>query len=479
MITIIIPALNEEATIDKVVTFAKAAQGVTEVLVIDNHSTDHTAERAQNAGADVYSCLIRGKGNAMQEGISRARNDIIVFLDADIDPYPAQTIESLTQPLIDNRLDFTKSAFSRQAGRVTEMVAKPLLSLLFPKLTVYNQPLSGMIAVRKEWLQKITFASGYGVDIGILIDLHLLGCRMDQVTIGSLDNKMQSWRALSKMAKEVAATILDRAAQQPKGIANLRELKNLRVVRSQLERAINERLQHLNKLAIFDMDNTVLRGRFIDACATEFGFYDALLKTRSDVQDPVIMTKRIARLLKGHSRRELLAVADRIDLVDDAFDTVAELRQRGYIIGIVSDSYDFVAHHISRKIGADFALANELEFSGGVANGEVRIPSFFFRNPTSRCTHTLCKTNAVLELSHQYGIPLHQVVAVGDSLNDLCMIKKVGMGFAFCSDDERLNYSADHRICEPSFRAVLTNTALRKPTMQSRNEPKMAAPASH
>lgn len=455
MITVIIPAYNEESTVGNVVQFARSTPNVTEVLVIDDQSTDNTAWVARYTGAIVHECPIRGKGTSMKQGLDLAQNDIIVFLDADIDPYPLQTIGMLTQPIIDNQLDFTKATFNRQAGRVTEMVAKPLLTIFFPELMKFSQPLSGMIAGRKEWLQKLNFAEGYGVDIGILIDLHLLGCRMDEVMIGEIKNKMQKWNALPKMSKEVTTAIIEKAIQQPKGKLSLQELKSLQIVRTQMEAAINENLLHLNKLVVFDMDNTLLQGRFIDECAFEFGFQDELLKRRGDVQDPVIMTKRIAQLLKGRSWQELLALIDRIKLVEDIYETIAELRRRGYIIGIISDSYDFVVNHIQNKIGADFALANELEFSGGIANGEVKIPSFFFRKPESVCNHTLCKTNALLELSQQYHIPFTKMIAVGDSLNDLCMVENAGIGFAFCSESEALNYTADFQINELSFLPML------------------------
>ncbi|MFN8347385.1 MAG: HAD-IB family phosphatase [Spirosomataceae bacterium] len=457
MITVIIPAYNEEMTVGNVVRFAKNAANVTQVIVIDDRSGDRTASVARQAGAEVYECPVRGKGTSMKQGLTMAENDIIVYLDADIEPYPLLTIENLTHPILRNEVDFTKAAFNRQAGRVTEMVAKPLLNILFPNLSRFSQPLSGMIAGRKAWLNRLHFAEGYGVDVGILIDLYLMNCRMGEVMIGEIKNKMQVWNALPKMSKEVAGAILERALQQPDGISNIHELKSLQIVRSQMETAINENLRHLNRIAVFDMDNTLLRGRFIDECAAEFGFQKELLERRHDIPDPVILTKRIARLLKGRSRQELLAVADRIKPVEDIYETIAELRRRGYIIGIISDSYDFVAHHIQNKIGADFALANELEFSAGKATGEVKIPSFFFRNPESLCRHTLCKTNALLELSQQYHIPFSQMIAIGDSLNDLCMIKNAGTGFAFYTDNEELNRVADFQIKELSFNSILEN----------------------
>ena len=102
-------------------------------------------------------------------------NEIIVYLDADIVTYPENIVELLSGPITDDEADFVKSCFDRQAGRVTELVAKPLLSLLFPEMTRFSQPLSGMIGARKSLLKKIDFENDYGVDIGILLDMHTYG----------------------------------------------------------------------------------------------------------------------------------------------------------------------------------------------------------------------------------------------------------------------------------------------------------------
>src|SRR5690606_3354057 len=130
--TVIIPALNEEATVGKVVSLVRKSQHVTEVIVVDDKSLDNTVEEARKEGAVVITSTKRGKGTSMKDGILVAKNEFIVFLDADIVTYAENIIELLTSPLIKNEADFVKSFFSRQAGRVTELVAKPLLSILYP-----------------------------------------------------------------------------------------------------------------------------------------------------------------------------------------------------------------------------------------------------------------------------------------------------------------------------------------------------------
>ena len=211
MITIIIPALNEERTIGNVVRFCLAHSLVTEVIVIDDKSTDGTVQQAREAGARVYLSKKRGKGFSMKEGIHFAKNEILVFLDGDIDPYPPGTIKLLTEPLITNTCDFVKASFSRNAGRVTELLAKPLLTILYPELARFHQPLGGMIAGRKILFEKIEFLHDYGADVGILIDMFMLNARIQEVCIGHIENKSKPWHELPRMSTEVAGAIIKKA----------------------------------------------------------------------------------------------------------------------------------------------------------------------------------------------------------------------------------------------------------------------------
>ena len=179
------------------------------------------------------------------------------FLDADITTYQSNVIELLSAPILNDTADFTKSYFERQAGRVTELVAKPLLALLNPNFPSFKQPLSGMIAGKKSFFVQCKFEEGYGVDIGLLIDMYHLGARIKEVNIGKIENRLQQLEQLGKMSREVAKTIIQKSA----GVINqnLELFENIQVVREQMEFAIRDSLLTLKKMAIFDMDNTILR----------------------------------------------------------------------------------------------------------------------------------------------------------------------------------------------------------------------------
>jgi phosphoserine phosphatase SerB len=430
---------------------------VNEIIVVDDQSTDNTREVAMAAGAIVLLSNSKGKGISMKEGILASSNPYLVFLDADIDPYPEGTIKNLVQPLIDNESDFVKGSFARNAGRVTELVAKPLLKIFYPELSGFQQPLSGMIAGKKCFLNKIDFFHDYGVDVGILIDMFLMQARVKEVNIGYIENKSRPWQMLSKMSGEVARAIIKRATHHHNHMVNLEELSKVNIISYQMESVIKEEISSLKKMIVFDMDDTLLRGRFIDTCAEKFLFEDELARLRHIERDPSVLTKRIAKLLQGLSLGELLQVAASIPLVEDIIEVVEELKKQGNVVGIISDSYQFVVDYVKNKIGADFALANQLMFFEGKSTGEVTIPSYFYYHLESKCSHPLCKTNAMMHASRKFDISTENCIAIGDSGNDICMVEQAGMGIAFCTKNKTLRNAADMVIDTSSFSVLLDN----------------------
>ena len=210
-ISVIIPAHNEEKHIKRVIKIVKQNNNVDEIIVVDNNSVDKTSMIAEKAGAKVVFCKEQGKGYAMEKGLEEAKHEVVVFIDADIDNYSKDLIQKLSQPIINEEADFVKSVFERTGGRVTELVAKPLLDILFPKMYKFSQPLSGMIAGRKSLLSKLNFEKDYGVDIGILLDMIKMHVRIKEVHIGRIKNCSQHWKNLEKMSREVMNAILKRS----------------------------------------------------------------------------------------------------------------------------------------------------------------------------------------------------------------------------------------------------------------------------
>jgi glucosyl-3-phosphoglycerate synthase len=426
MITVIIPTLNEQTTISHVVKLVQKAPSVTEILVIDDKSLDGTIKNAKSDKVKIYTSTKLGKGASMRDGMLLANNEIIIYLDADITTYPPNIIDLMTEAIISDKADFVKSFFDRQAGRVTELVAKPLLSLLFPEISHFSQPLSGMIAGKKSFFEKVNFENDYGVDVGLLIDMHHLKARISEVNIGYIENRMQSWEALGKMSKEVSSAILKRAELIKQ--SNLELLENISIIRDQMDFAIKESVLGLKKMLIFDMDNTILHNSFITTLATKFSFKEKLIAIVSENSNPYTRTKLIAKLLKGLNIKQLLDTVDGIAITHDFENIVKVFRKNGYVCGIISDSYDCITNHLVNKFELDFIKTKE-----------------------SNCNHDFCKSNALREVAKRYNIDIKNIIAIGDSESDICMIKDCGIGVSFCSSNETLNLVANKIMNERSF----------------------------
>ncbi|AKK05545.1 Glycosyl transferase family 2 [Corynebacterium mustelae] len=229
-ISVVIPALNEEATIAKVITAirANAPANLIEILVIDADSHDATAQRAVEAGATVYNWrkilptidVHPGKGESLWRGVAAAKGDIIVFIDADLNHVPPKIVEKLTAPYKNPEIALVKADYTRSfgstptgGGRVTELCAKPLLRALFPELCFINQPLGGEYAIRRSVATNLPFVGGYGVEIGLLIDVaHTHGTQaITQVPLGIRSHRNRPLEQLGPMAEVVATAILTRA----------------------------------------------------------------------------------------------------------------------------------------------------------------------------------------------------------------------------------------------------------------------------
>ena len=209
-------------------------------------------------------------------------------------------------------------------------------------------------------------------------------------------------------------------------------------------------------MVVFDMENVLLQNRFIDACAAEFKFQQALSLLRQIDTDPVSLIKRTAWFLKDQKKSTLMEIAASMPLVPGIVEAVQELKERSYIVGMISDSYQVVAGITGKKIGSDFELANELQFLGNHVTGEVVIPSYFTRSSESTCRHAICKTNALRHICRVYQTKFEHCTVIAGSDEDACMLEHAGLGIAYCSDSETARSAASRQIREPELSELLT-----------------------
>lgn len=232
-IAVVIPARNEEATVAGVITAARAAAGgalVDEVVVVDGRSRDATATTARAAGARVVHQPTEGgrpaggKGEALWHGLAHADGDLVAFLDADVSNPSPRFVTGLVGPLLTQPdIRFTKATYDRPlrtaghdhaaaGGRVTELLARPLLAAFWPELAWLAQPLSGEYAGDRALLASLPFVTGYGVELALLADIaHRFGADViGQVDLEERIHRNQPLDALGRMAAEILQVAVTR-----------------------------------------------------------------------------------------------------------------------------------------------------------------------------------------------------------------------------------------------------------------------------
>jgi glucosyl-3-phosphoglycerate synthase len=243
-VSVVLPARNEEATVGRLVADLREhwmvrLPLVDELLVVDSDSTDATAAVARAAGADVVATADvlpghgsrPGKGEALWKSLAATTGDLVVFLDSDLIGDVVHYVPGLLGPLLtDPQVSYVKGCYTRPlevdghvqpagGGRVTELTARPLLNALWPELAGFVQPLGGEYAGRRSALERVPFVSGYGVEVGLLVDLlQLVGLAgLAQVDLGVRRHISQGQEALGRMAGQVVSTVLARAGRGQAG----------------------------------------------------------------------------------------------------------------------------------------------------------------------------------------------------------------------------------------------------------------------
>jgi glucosyl-3-phosphoglycerate synthase len=233
-VSVCLPARNEARTIGAIVQSLVALREVSvidQVVVVDA-SHDGTAEIARSLGAEVHSQddltpelgPALGKGDAMWRALSVLRGEIVCFLDADTERFGDHFVSGLLGPLVFHpAISFVKGFYRRPfklgtetlpdgGGRVTELMARPLLNLFYPELAGVQQPLAGEIAARRELLERLPFATGYGVDIGLLIDAYR-EAGLDAIAQVDLDVRQNAHQPLDELGP-MAFSVLQAVASR-------------------------------------------------------------------------------------------------------------------------------------------------------------------------------------------------------------------------------------------------------------------------
>ena len=229
-VSVCLPARNEAATIgpilDSLMKLSEAG-AVDQVVVVDD-SSDATAEIARARGAEVHrqrdlrpdAGPMLGKGDAMWRALEVLRGDVVAYVDADSRDFGDHFVRGLMGPLVCGSEATLAKGFYRRpfdsgsgqpesdgGGRVTELTARPMLAAFYPELASVRQPLAGEVAARRELLESLPFTTGYGVDVGLLIDAYGR-CGIDGIAQVDLDRRQNRHRPLGELGP-MAASVVD------------------------------------------------------------------------------------------------------------------------------------------------------------------------------------------------------------------------------------------------------------------------------
>lgn len=244
-VSLVVPARNEAATVGDVITRVREALVETtdlldEIVVIDSDSTDDTFAVAEGAGATAYRAaeirpdlgVATGKGEAMWKSLFVTSGDVLVFMDADLLDWDTHFVPGLLAPLLMRpEIELVKGYYERpladgstgagayEGGRVTELVARPLLNYLFPELAGLVQPLAGEWAVRRSLFSQLSVPTGYAVETTSLIDtVELRGIdAVAQVDLGRRAHRHQALRDLGAMSTQILAAVWKRTHARSAG----------------------------------------------------------------------------------------------------------------------------------------------------------------------------------------------------------------------------------------------------------------------
>ncbi|MEU5676817.1 glucosyl-3-phosphoglycerate synthase [Streptomyces rochei] len=235
-VSVVLPALDEEETVGEIVSVIRRelmerVALVDELLVVDSGSRDRTSAVAAAAGARVVHRdailprvpAVPGKGEVLWRSLLVTGGDIVCFVDADLREFRADFVSGIVGPLLtDPDVHLVKAMYDRplgaapgQGGRVTELMARPVLNMHWPRLAGFVQPLGGEYAARRSLLERLPFPVGYGVELGMLVDaLHLVGLdALAQVDVGVRRHRHQDGQALGRMSAAIYRTAQLRLAR--------------------------------------------------------------------------------------------------------------------------------------------------------------------------------------------------------------------------------------------------------------------------
>ena len=193
---------------------------------------------------------------------------------------------------------------------------------------------------------------------------------------------------------------------------------------------------------MFDMDGTLIDGRSIFVFSEKKGFKDKLLRSLQSDKEPYEKSIEIAQFLHGTSSIELLEIFRKIPLHNNVEKVAQKLREKNVKTAVVTDSYQFIADDLKKRLHFDYAFANNLIIEQGIVSGKININNSNLKRCETGVIYSICKGLVLDQLYTMLNITPAEVIAVGDGVVDIGMIKKAGLGIAY-NASEQVQKNAD------------------------------------
>ncbi len=418
----VVPSYNESTRFLRVIEELLKIPSLDELILVDDGSSDETKEAAMPFSSDprfkyVKHSKNKGKGAALQTGVKLAKNEVILFLDADLANITATKILKIVTPVLKGEVDMARGAFRMKRGRVTEYAVKPMMAILFPGLS-FEQPITGQICAKRSFLIDAEYTNRYGVDIGLLFDAINAGQRIVEVDIGKLTHKANAVAVKAEMSRQVLEAMIGRAGL----------------------------IRHKYKLVLYNVDNNVVYAARITKLFVRLGINDQIAASyRQYLANNITAAEYLeaqALLFKGKNVSDVEKLVQAMPTTPYMSEVVKALQKRKYRVGIISSHLSPLVAPFADRLGVDLWNGVMLEEKNGVYTGKIHAKSANWL--TSTFEEGFKKSYSKI-LSTHHVVPA-ETILVASEQGLVPLLDSAGLSVAFRPRSTELKSSADKTI---------------------------------
>jgi phosphoserine phosphatase len=420
--SIVMPAYNEGKWFLPVVKEALKICQVSELIFVDDGSTDDTGNKIKEISDRRFIYVKhrknKGKGDALKTGVKKAKNEVILFLDADLKNITTKKIRKIVDPVLYDEVDVSRGSFKLARGRVTEIAVKPMMKILFPDL-YFEQPISGQVCAKKSFLKNVNFEGRWGVDIGLLFDAIQAGQRIIEVDIGELKHKARSVEEKAEMAEQVLETMIKKAGL----------------------------IQHKYRLVVFTLDDTLISKDTLAHIFSRLRLGLKIDKSKEDFELGKItfseFVNKLTPFFKGVDQTKLEALCQNVPFSKYAQEVVNALKKRKYQVALISSNFSPIVMPLAKRLGIDIIDCIYLDGKDGILNGKVSLKS---EERWLKKTDENPFEKAFLRVSHKAKVKPSEAIIVANSPKCASMFYRAGLSVAYRPKDPILKEKADKTI---------------------------------